>query len=753
MHGFKFILKGGILLLVFVLAAVIGSAQTVQGKVEVTCTVQPELTQGNVTFLNYLNRKISYPVKAKENCIVGKLEVSFTINAEGKADSITLDGKLGLGCEDEVLNALNTMTNSFKQSDQKFNFSVDFSQPEHAGCNTPEGKAKAEYALKQDRLIKVYEAGVKYMNANQHQKALQSFAYCLKNKVPYAKDVNYNMGIVFLNMGDKEKAKGYLTAAYEMGDLEAKKVIAQHIDKRFETYVNSKGDRVPKQNATYFRISKWVDSTNMWSVNDYYLNGVLQSEGWSKKSDPVLYTGKATFYLKYERIGGDVGPNILESIEEYKDVRHKEISGTFINGSMHGRWQYHVVEQYYNSALYFKNNKGIKNGTWIVDTEILDSVTFEPEFSFNTASHLNNLKRDNNGYYQELMSRGGDGRVYLEFWLTETGEIVDVEVIDGTEPYINEVALNFVSGHPKVEPVKLNGVPTKVKMGRLFTFEPKNDKAFTFLNVAAGNIKNKEVDKALEMLGKSLEAKPDYLQALHTRGQLLMFNGKEKEGVADLKRAANLGYEPSEYLLLKTHYKVKSDGSRGGFETAPSFPGQLPELRKHMKKHVKYPTYNAEQIRQQMGYVTVSFTVSETGRISDVKPAIEENDITDPAYTAAAVSYMENMIDWLPATRNGIKVKVTNQKLAIYFAPHTAEKNYIFYRNQGIELYKAGEFSRAANMFTESLSRKADKITYFYKGKLRFDQGKAKEACKDWKKALEMGYSEASELLGANCKE
>ncbi|MBC8110013.1 MAG: TonB family protein [Verrucomicrobia bacterium] len=88
-------------------------------------------------------------------------------------------------------------------------------------------------------------------------------------------------------------------------------------------------------------------------------------------------------------------------------------------------------------------------------------------------------------------------------------------------------------------------------------------------------------------------------------------------------------------------------------ETMPSFPGGLEAMKKYFNQAIKYPEYSL----CISGKVFVSFSVSETGKISEVKVV---KGLT-PAFDDEAIKGVAGMPNWIPGRQceKPVKMKCT----------------------------------------------------------------------------------------------
>ena len=81
------------------------------------------------------------------------------------------------------------------------------------------------------------------------------------------------------------------------------------------------------------------------------------------------------------------------------------------------------------------------------------------------------------------------------------------------------------------------------------------------------------------------------------------------------------------------------------------------------------------------------------------------------------------------------------------------KNNFKEYFEKGLAAHNAGEFKSAVKFFTmsiESYSEYAD--AWGFRGMSKFKADDARGACSDWKHAMELGYSPASQLYEQNCR-
>ena len=87
-------------------------------------------------------------------------------------------------------------------------------------------------------------------------------------------------------------------------------------------------------------------------------------------------------------------------------------------------------------------------------------------------------------------------------------------------------------------------------------------------------------------------------------------------------------------------------------EKMPEFPGGQEAMTKFIIENVKYP--EAAQKKGIQGKVLVTFTVTKTGKITNISISQKVNDLLD----AEAVRVISIMPDWIPGEDKGAPVDV-----------------------------------------------------------------------------------------------
>ncbi len=175
-------------------------------------------------------------------------------------------------------------------------------------------------------------------------------------------------------------------------------------------YFDSDWFPTEKENANYFRkIEK--ESSGLWSIRDYYINGDLQMSGYSLVGAPEVYHGEVKYYYLNNELNAARRFNngklhgMSKEYENGKLVSETEFSngkedgylityyassgkvkekGLSVNGLKTGKWQYYFANGNPRKELNYKNDKldGISK---IWDTN--GTIIFQGNFIRNEFDH------------------------------------------------------------------------------------------------------------------------------------------------------------------------------------------------------------------------------------------------------------------------------------------------------------------------------------------------------------------------------
>jgi len=165
--------------------------------------------------------------------------------------------------------------------------------------------------------------------------------------------------------------------------------------------------------------------------------------------------------------------------------------GTLVEGKREGKWiSYHENAQVESEGLY-KNDKKTGEWTWYYDNGTLcckekyknhkfkkgeyweengksttkSEIDINPEYPGGIDA-FRKMVSDNLQYPEDARQEGIEGNVFLEFDINKNGELVNINVIRGVHPSLDNEAIRVVSLSEKWTPSSMCGKP--VKAGYVF---------------------------------------------------------------------------------------------------------------------------------------------------------------------------------------------------------------------------------------------------------------------------------------------
>ena len=97
---------------------------------------------------------------------------------------------------------------------------------------------------------------------------------------------------------------------------------------------------------------------------------------------------------------------------------------------------------------YFDNKEEKKEET---ETLHVSAVQYKPEYPGGEAALLRFIQKNTN-YPQRPKEEGIDGKVYVQFIISTTGEVIQAEVLRSVDPYLDAEAIRVVSMLPNWKP-------------------------------------------------------------------------------------------------------------------------------------------------------------------------------------------------------------------------------------------------------------------------------------------------------------
>ena len=107
-----------------------------------------------------------------------------------------------------------------------------------------------------------------------------------------------------------------------------------------------------------------------------------------------------------------------------------------------------------------------------VENKVFDVVEQQPQFP-GGMSELMKFLSDNIVYPQIALESGLQGRVIVQFVVNKNGEIVNIQVVKGVDPFLDKEAVRVINTMPKWIPGKQNGQAVNVKFTLPVNFKLK----------------------------------------------------------------------------------------------------------------------------------------------------------------------------------------------------------------------------------------------------------------------------------------
>ena len=122
-------------------------------------------------------------------------------------------------------------------------------------------------------------------------------------------------------------------------------------------------------------------------------------------------------------------------------------------------------------TVYGQNVSG-QNQQLPADAKVFDVVEEQPSFPGGQGA-LMSWVSENINYPVEAAKNGIQGRVIVQFVITATGSIANVNVTRGLEPSLDKEAVRVISSMPKWTPGRQNGTAVNVRYTLPVTFRLK----------------------------------------------------------------------------------------------------------------------------------------------------------------------------------------------------------------------------------------------------------------------------------------
>lgn len=294
----------------------------------------------------------------------------------------------------------------------------------------------------------------------------------------------------------------------------------------------------------------------------------------------------------------------------------------------------------------------LTEGTLMVDkrnTTLREKTEIIPSFPGGQEA-MDKFIKDNIKYPQAVLRSGIQGQVKIRFCVSETGEIEDVDILNGLFPSCDAEAKRVVKSMPKWNPGMKDGVNVPVYFSIPINFR-MNKKQKEFLTDVVYIYDKKEI--SAEDMNHEFEENQFVNEEAILKNSILCegsslerdrdkYNGKTVLVISGLKdMEQNLKTE----LSLPGNENVLMDA-----DILPSFRGGEEEMSYYIRKNIKAPQY--PKTSGLRGRVIVRFIVRKTGEVSDVSLARG----FEPACNTEAIRVIRSMPKWNPAKKDGKEV-------------------------------------------------------------------------------------------------
>ncbi len=284
--------------------------------------------------------------------------------------------------------------------------------------------------------------------------------------------------------------------------------------------------------------------------------------------------------------------------------------------------------------------------------KIFETVETMPQFPGGEAALIEWLGK-NIKYPLEAQSKKIEGKVFVQFVVSETGKVLYPKIIRGVDPSIDAEAIRVVTAMPDWTPGKQGGDNVNVRFVLPIQFKlTGTDKTKSELTLrgeiqkALIMVDGEEVSK--EEMDKIMPADIESVTVLKDESATSVYGEKGKNGVIVITTKKNKALPVPE--KNKTQEFVSERGTFK-FDNPPAFPGGEEAMYKFLSQNVIYPVKAQEGNIQ--GVVKIDFLVDENGNITEPRVIQSAHLFLDNE----ALRIVKNMPRWTPATLKGQKVK------------------------------------------------------------------------------------------------
>ena len=231
-----------------------------------------------------------------------------------------------------------------------------------------------------------------------------------------------------------------------------------------DTIYFDKAWSVTKQidSAKYYRIIKEAD--NLYYVTDYFIHSdSIQMTGAFKDYAQKIKEGLFVYY----REGGTVSSKMIYKdgkengqMISYYDTGELHSTEEFVNGTNHGDF----IVYYKNGKI--KRKQTFANGVLKQKACYLENGKKTKYFKLSSPAEFKKGREalmkylaDNIKYPKEAQEKGIQGKVYLQFVVSDKGKITNVTLKKSVHPLLDEEAIRVVKSMPEWNPGTFDGKP------------------------------------------------------------------------------------------------------------------------------------------------------------------------------------------------------------------------------------------------------------------------------------------------------
>lgn len=226
--------------------------------------------------------------------------------------------------------------------------------------------------------------------------------------------------------------------------------------------------------AMYYRIIK--EANNLYNVTDYYIQSdSVQMTGAFKDYAQKIYEGEFVYYSKNGSVTSKVAykDGKLNGQRKYCDSTGRLTSTEdFVDGVNHGDFIVYYENGVISRKETYEHGKLVDKACYLENGEKTKYFSYETPASYPDGG-LEGLKKylsQNIKYPKEAQKKGIQGKVYIQFVVSDRGNITNIKVKKGVDPLLDEEAVRVVKSMQKWNPGTVNGKPVNSVFSLPITF-------------------------------------------------------------------------------------------------------------------------------------------------------------------------------------------------------------------------------------------------------------------------------------------